>query len=307
MGLHLYFLIPALALVVSCSSRSEKQASENPTQAPQNRDVEQRDAEQNPNPKTLSDADARKVLESYIRLINGQRLPSDCSGDPVDDFLGTAKQFENALLDAFPVSESDEIRYGGEFHQNIARQMRLADSDPRRNKPARMADKMLPFRKRKALSYTVHLVDDDKTINAFAILGGHLYVTTGLLNFVDSDDELAGIIGHEIAHVDRKHCVRKVQKFVLANQALGEWGILAANIQMIVSAPFGQEDEYDADRGGAYFAHKAGYNPRKMKDFFVKLKEKESYNQLEKLIRTHPYSEQREKCLERYISNELGL
>lgn len=256
----------------------------------------------------FSEEESQELLNLYQTHLS-KYAPTEamnCSGDPADFFAFGVKTAEDAVLNQFPISEKMEKEYGEEFHQSISKEYKLIDADPRRQKLLTIFNKMLPYRERKNIDYSLHLIDHDM-INAFAIIGGHIYFTTGILDFVDSDDELAVIMGHELGHNDKKHTVRKIQKMTIANSVLGDIGVMAANFQIVITAPFGQVDEYESDRVGAFLAHKAGYNPRKGKDFFAKLKKNEKYNLLEKLQRSHPYSAQREQCLEDYISKELKL
>lgn len=255
--------------------------------------------------KLLSNQEVIHLQETYQGFLE-KFTPKNmnCSGDPLDVFFTLSKKAENTFLNQFPISNADEEMYGEEFHRSISKEYRLIDEDSRRRKLQNMMNKMLPYRERKGINYNIHLIDH-QMVNAFAIAGGHVYFTTGILNFVGSEDELAVIIGHEIGHVDKKHTIRKLQKLIIANNLLKDVGTLVANFQMVLTTPFGQVDEYEADRIGAYFAKKAGYNPRKGLNFWRKLKKRESYSVFGKIKRTHPYSSQREKCLEEYIRKNL--
>ncbi len=252
----------------------------------------------------LNPNDLNQFLDSCSEAWNETAAQANCF-DPTDLAFKQYKNMENKFLEKFPVTDEQEMQYGETYHQQMAKDFKIIDNDPRHTRVKRIFEKLLPYRERKAISFQIHLLDTD-AVNAFAIAGGHLYVTTALLDFVQSEDELAGIIGHEIAHVDRKHLIRQLQKIVVGNRVLGGLGELAASIQTIITAPFGQVDEYESDKFGANYAKKAGYNPRKMKDFFARLKQNEGqYDWAQKLMRTHPYSAQRESCLEAHISKNL--
>ena len=81
---------------------------------------------------------------------------------------------------------------------------------------------------------------------------------------------------------------------------------MAANIELILTQPLGQIDEYAADRLGAEIMTKAGYDPRKGLRFFEKMAQFEEYNEIEKMMRTHPYSTERHNCLHDFMTNELN-
>ncbi|MFK7904565.1 MAG: M48 family metalloprotease [Chitinophagales bacterium] len=93
---------------------------------------------------------------------------------------------------------------------------------------------------------------------------------------------------------------------IWGNQYFGEYGVMAANIELLLSQPLGQIDEYAADRLGTTLMVKAGYDPRKGLRFFEKMADFEEYNEIEKMIRTHPYSDERHNCLSDYMMNELN-
>ncbi|TAF35770.1 MAG: hypothetical protein EAZ57_00565 [Cytophagales bacterium] len=252
----------------------------------------------------LNPQDVQVLFDSCSQAWNEAAANVNCF-DPTDMAFKKYKGLENKFLEQYPVTDEEEIKYGEEFHKTMAKDYKLINQDPRHARIEKILNKMLPYRERKSIPFSIHLMESD-VVNAFAIAGGHLYVTTALLDFVESEDELAGIIGHEIAHVDRKHLIRQLQKIAVGNHLVGGLGELAASLQIILTAPFGQIDEYESDKFGADFSHKAGYDPRKMKDFFARLKQNETqYDWAEKLMRTHPYSAQREACLEAHIVANL--
>ena len=80
---------------------------------------------------------------------------------------------------------------------------------------------------------------------------------------------------------------------------------MAANVSLLLTQPFGQIDEYEADREGAALVNKSGYDVRKGLRFFKTMSSQENYNTIEKMIRTPPYSAERYTCLEDFITNTL--
>lgn len=136
---------------------------------------------------------------------------------------------------------------------------------------------------RPEVQWTVNVIDDPNTVNAFATPGGYLYVYTGLLLLADNEAELAGVMGHEAGHVVGRHSARQmVDSYGLeavAKLALGQNPNLLAQLGTQVAAKGtllahsrGIEDE--ADEYGARYASKAGYDPLALSRFFEKLKAK---------------------------------
>ena len=74
--------------------------------------------------------------------------------------------------------------------------------------------------------WKIHIIEDDEVLNAFATPGGYIYVYTGLIKFLENEDDLAGVMGHEIAHSDQRHSVKQLQKMygvqILLSVVLGE-------------------------------------------------------------------------------------
>ena len=210
------------------------------------------------------------------------------------------------------ISPEQEEQIGDEMHDNMGFPL---GTDPQKvGKLNTILKRLLPYIEREGIQYDIHLIDDDDMINAFAIAGGHVYVTTGIMNWAESDDELAFIIGHEIAHVDLEHTVNQIKRNVSIQSIadylqFGEYAGIAEQVQGTLGTPFGQVHEYTADRKGAYFVWKAGYNPSKGLAFFKRLMEMEpdaqERNDIEVFFRTHPFSDQRAECLQYFIDNEL--
>lgn len=223
----------------------------------------------------------------------------------VESFYEWGKSWENYILDYFPITVEEEETIGDSLHVAMGKENILLDRHFKQDFLNKVLSRIVPHVERKGITYDIHVIDDNKTLNAFSIAGGHLYITSKMIDWVESEDELAFILAHEVAHVDNKHSLRKVQKLIVGETFLGDYGILAANLQILVSSPFGQIDEYDADKTGANLASKAGYNPRKGLRFFEKMAAGEQFDIVEKIIRTHPYSAERHDCLDSYIADEL--
>jgi predicted Zn-dependent protease len=159
--------------------------------------------------------------------------------------------------------------------------------------------------------YTFFLVRDT-SINAFAAPGGYIGIHAGLLLASDTEDELAGVVAHEIAHIEQRHAARAFEaarKFNFAQAAAMIAGLLvgiadpqagaaalyagvAGNQQMALN--FTRENEYEADRVGIGFLASAGFRPEGMAAFFEKLMQKEGRNTLQiEYLRTHPVNTSR--------------
>ncbi len=167
-------------------------------------------------------------------------------------------------------------------------------------------------RDRKGVKWKIHVIDDPKTVNAFATPGGYLYVYTGLLLAADNEAELAGVMAHEAGHVVARHSARAlVQAYgleAIAKAALGEdpgtvgqiaTALVGGGVQLAHSR--GQETE--ADEYGAKYTTAVGYDPRGLVSFFQKLKAQEGQVPgFLKWLSTHPTSAERVDYLNQYIA-----
>lgn len=152
-------------------------------------------------------------------------------------------------------------------------------------------------------------VVEDETVNAFALPAGYIFVHTGLLDYVQSDGELAGVLAHEIAHVDRKHSMSAIKRqlgiallFQIflsdAGAELKKIGNLAVNLTQL---GYGREAEYEADRYGVYFMERAGYQRGEILNFWRRLVKQSGGEEdpvILQLFSTHPPTSERIKRIE---------
>jgi len=127
-------------------------------------------------------------------------------------------------------------------------------------------------RAHRPLDYRFHYLPNPGFVNAFAIPGGHVYIGQGLLALMDTEDQLAGVLGHEIAHIDRYHCNERVQ--TEAQMRKLQLGIVGAVLQIpvvVFQAGYSKNQELEADSVGLDLAVSANYSPQGMIRLFEKL------------------------------------
>ncbi len=146
---------------------------------------------------------------------------------------------------------------------------------------------------REVFAWELKVVDNDSISNAFCTPGGYIYVYTGLIRFVESTDELAGIIAHEIAHGDLRHSTDQMTKTyglrVLANLLAGSDAEILTNLGInLLGLKFSRGDEAEADLHAMKYLNDTDYDPKAFAEFFKRMDEKgESLGPLQ-FLSTHP-------------------
>ncbi|MBI3208027.1 MAG: M48 family metalloprotease [Candidatus Solibacter usitatus] len=124
---------------------------------------------------------------------------------------------------------------------------------------------------RKEISYTFHVISSSEQ-NAFALPGGHVFVHEGLLGQMRTEAELAGVLGHEIAHVDSRHCIERFQvQLRLRRIGLENLNLLADVAKKLMTIHYAKYQEFDADLLGLRLVVEAGYDPNGISDLFTRV------------------------------------
>jgi len=125
--------------------------------------------------------------------------------------------------------------------------------------------------RRKEIQYEFHVIDAPVQ-NAFAVPGGHIFIYRGLLASMESEAELAAVLGHEIAHVDSRHCIERFQyQLRLRKLGFGDLGAVLDIARIIPSMSYAQYQELEADSLGLSYVLAEGYDPRGGIDLFTRL------------------------------------
>lgn len=163
----------------------------------------------------------------------------------------------------------DEDKLGEKVAKEVEQRWEVV-TDPYKVALAEMVlDKCAPFAERK-LNYRIKVIEE-KSPNAFAIPGGRIYITTGMLDFARSDDELAAVIAHEIVHSDKNHILRQASRnqkltigallVAVASKGQGAVMLLANLAQVAIMNAYSRDFEREADLGALHILQEAGYEP----------------------------------------------
>jgi predicted Zn-dependent protease len=170
------------------------------------------------------------------------------------------------------IPDKDEIRMGDE----IARQLgegNESDEDRMIETYVRSVGNRVAANAARKLPYRFHYIPGTYFVNAFALPGGHVYMGGGLLALMENEDELAAVLGHEIEHIDHRHCAERLQtEAALQKIPLGE--ALAIPVG-IFQAGYNKDQEMEADREGTRLAVLSGYSAEGAVQVFTKFEEME--------------------------------
>ncbi len=139
--------------------------------------------------------------------------------------------------------------------------------------------------------WQVRIVENDSVLNAFCTPGGYIYVYTGLIKFLDAENELAGVMAHEIAHADERHSTEALTKAygidVLFSVLLGDQSVISQVAQGLLNLRYSRQNESESDRRSVEYLYPTAYDARGAAKFFEKLLSAGSSNPPE-FLSTHP-------------------
>ena len=216
------------------------------------------------------------------------------------------------------VGEAQEIEIGRENDRQVIQSMGLVDDPALQDYVDRLGQRLAAQSERPELPWTFRVVDDP-VVNAFALPGGFIYVTRGILTHFNSEAELAGVLGHEIGHVTGRHSVERLSKAQLTQIGLGVGMVLEPELQQygnlaqmglgILFLKFSRDDERQADDLGLRYVGRTGYDPEEMIDVFEMLGRVSAAQQEGRLpgwLSTHPAPENRVERLSGQIAQAPG-
>ena len=231
--------------------------------------------------------DRRSFLKASALFSLAGTLPS-CATNPV-----TGEQ------DLVLLSEDEETELGRNSHKEIMKSYNAYQNPDLLNYVTELGEKLAAVSHRNELIYHFTVLDSPQ-VNAFAIPGGYVYVTRGMLAYLGSEAELCGVLGHELGHITARHGVKQYSKNQVSGILTTVFGILVgnrqlANLSQIASTAilrgFGREAELEADRVGAEYIAKLGYDPYALQKVIGVLKNQEEFDKvLAKEENREPYA-----------------
>lgn len=202
---------------------------------------------------------------------------------------------------------------GANVSRKFEEEFEVLDNVEMQQRVDRIMNRLVPVTDRNDIVYVAKVLDDDM-INAVALPGGYVYVFRGLVEEAETDDELASVIAHELAHVAARHSVKRLQamygrQLLVGAAAISGEGALAAGLDLATASTlfsYSQEDEQEADRLGIKYMRAAGYDPNAAVSFLKKLQEEDEQKiRRFSYFRTHPRHGKRISAATAEVSGEI--
>jgi len=202
------------------------------------------------------------------------------------------------------LSDRSEVELGRRINdQLISQEFRVVRDRAITDYVNQIGQRLAPLSDRPNLPYVFQVVDSDQ-VNAFATMGGYVYVTTGLMRAADNEAQLASVISHEIGHIAANHAVEQMREAAIASGLVSAAGLdrsTAVNlgVDLAIRRPHSRQAEFEADQKGLVNLTRAGYAPKAMVEFMQKLLGQRS---VPSFLSTHPATSDRITALNRQIN-----
>ncbi|MDX2231090.1 MAG: M48 family metallopeptidase [Leptolyngbyaceae cyanobacterium bins.349] len=244
------------------------------------------------------------ALMTVVSLVFGQPLISQAL--PWRDLILRGIQ----VIQLSSLSPQQEVEIGRQINdQLVAQRIRLLQNPEVNQYVNQIGQRLVAQNNRANIPYTFQVVND-RGVNAFATMGGFVYVNRGLLQLADNEAELASVMAHEIGHIVGRHAVEQMRKTAIASGLVGAAGLdrnVAANIgvELAFRRPNSRRDELEADSLGLEMLRRAGYAPVAMVSFMEKLLQ--NGGSVPTVLSTHPATDERIARLRQSLNSSANL
>ena len=238
-----------------------------------------------------------KTAAKYLSLVVNLYSTSEYAKEALPMFKRAEKKSRSGFLAALDYSIEKNI--GQLTKAAVETQYKVLTSKTDTKKLERVTKRLVKVAPRWDVKWQFNIIKADFW-NAFAVPGGYIYVTDSLYNTV-TDDELAGVLGHEIGHVVCRHSQKRLRRLLAWNIIFNQIDSRDTRTLLSIAAAlkdlsYSRQNEYEADRYGVILAARAGYSPWGLPYFLKRIKEKyekKRPSHLAALLRTHPITENR--------------
>ncbi|MBD1833960.1 M48 family metalloprotease [Cyanobacteria bacterium FACHB-472] len=239
------------------------------------------------------------LLSAVMALFIWVGLPQPGQAIPWLDLILRGVQ----VIQMSNVSDRQEVQIGRAINEQlVTREIRLYRNPQITRYVNEIGQRLASSSDRPDIPYTFQVVND-KSVNAFATMGGFVYIHTGLLKAADNEAQLASVLAHEIGHIASRHALEQMRQSAIARGVAAAAGLdqnlaVQIGVDLALRRPNSRQDEFEADQKGLEMLTNAGYAPAGMVGFMEKLLRGGS---VPSFLSTHPGTQDRIKALERAI------
>jgi len=249
---------------------------------------------------------AEKIEVSPIKKIE---YDLSCMSDDSDvgtiDLINFISSTRDEMIDAtvVKISAKQEMEFGKKVYDELSQQSPIKKN----SSLSKILSVLVTNLKNSPYTYQIYEIEDE-TVNAFTV-GAYIFVHSGMINFTNSNDELASVIAHEINHNELGHINKKLSLSEFSKSIVGEkLSNIGQNLDTFLGASFNQKDELLSDLCGVDLMILAGFKPCATISLWKRMSASENdFNGLENLLRSHPYSSKRANCVKHHLSSNYEI
>jgi len=224
------------------------------------------------------------------------------------------------------ISEEKEVKLGKKFARQVEREFEIIKDPHLRDPVNRVGYNLVKSCDRKEIVYHFNVIDkmknakndeNNESPNAFALPGGYIYINKMLLDMLQSDDEIAAVLAHELSHIVLRHNILKLQESIGIQALMVILGTNAPDARtaknsrialILLSLAYSKEREFEADRLALKYMQKTGYNPNAMITLLKKLQKFQFASPIRRYyLKTHPYLDERIEQVKKELKTEKNI
>lgn len=208
------------------------------------------------------------------------------------------------IIQLSSIGDNEEVALGRQIDGQIRQEVRISQDRAANALVKRLGQILVPTSDRPNIPYTFQVVDDNN-LNAFATMGGFVYINTGTIAAADNVAQLASVIGHEIGHITGRHALEQMKQMAIAQGIANIAGVaddrlVGIGVNLALRLPNSREAEFDADRRGLRNITRSGFAASAMPAFMRKLASAGGGN-APSFLSTHPANSDRINALNQSI------
>ena len=203
------------------------------------------------------------------------------------------------------IGDNDEVALGRQIDGQIQQEVRISQDRAANALVQRLGQMLVSTSDRPNIPYTFRVVDD-KNLNAFATMGGFVYINSGTIAASDNVAQLASVIGHEMGHISGRHALEQMKQTAIAQgiatiAGVADDRLVGIGVDLALRLPNSREAEFDADRRGLLNITRSGFAARAMPAFMQKLASASNNNNAPSFLSSHPATGDRIAALNQTI------